>query len=59
VFLTGIPVAFLDAFAFRAVVLEGLSVRDSIARAVTVLREGAGPILILSLGCFVVGLALS
>jgi hypothetical protein len=58
-FLVSIPVAFLDAFAFRAVVLERLGPWNAVARAVTVLRRGAGPILVLSLGCFAVGMALS
>ncbi len=58
-FLAGIPAAFLDAFAFRAVVLEGLGVWDGIRRALIVLRRGIVPLLILSLGCFAVGLPLS
>jgi len=58
-FLVGIPVAFLDAFAFRAAALEGLGPWDAVARAVKVLRRGAGPVLVLSLGCFAVGMALS
>jgi hypothetical protein len=51
--------SFVDAFAFRSILLEKIGVFQGIKHALTIMRVNAKPILILSLICLVIGMIVS
>ncbi len=65
--LLTIPLTFIDGFAYRSIILEKLGVIAGLRRALQVIKENIGPILVLSIICLllaaivsvVVGLLLS
>lgn len=52
-------VSFIDAFAYRSIILEGLGSIRGIQRAIHVIRTNVKSILILSLICLVIGVIVS
>jgi hypothetical protein len=53
--LISIPLLFVDAFAYRGIVINGLGILDSIKAAFQFIKQNAGVILQLSLICAIVG----
>lgn len=51
--------SFIDAFAYRSILLEGVGAFQGITRAVAVIRSNLKPVLILALICLVIGVLLS
>ncbi len=54
-----IPLTFIDALAYRSIILENLNVIDGLRRAVQVLTKNIGPILVLSIICTLLALLFS
>lgn len=57
--LLTLPLVFIDAFAYRSIVLEELSIKTGLQKAIHILRANLKPILVLSIICLIIGLIFS